>query len=223
MTIREAVEFVDEVFPNTFSNERKTQWLSQCDAEVWTDVMLQPAGRFSGYRWAEDADLELIAPEAYEMMYVYWLQAQMHMAYQEIAEYTNAAQQYNHLRARFAIWYADTYDPAHGGRMTLIRIPTIRQGETATLVFTLPVSPDEIASVTGVLYGDEGEYGRWEKTDMEIDGMTAAVEMTSEETLALPVGIAWFSAVCVLTDGRRAEAQEPMKLRVCATALGGGI
>lgn len=223
MTIRDAVEFVDEVFPNTFSNERKTAWLSQCDAEVWTDVMLLPQEQFKSYRWDEDADLNLIAPEAYEMMYVYWLQAQMHMAYQEIAEYTNAAQAYNKLRARLAIWYADTYDPAHGGRMKIHQLPSIRQGETATLVFTLPEEPDGITSITGVLYGNDGEYGRWGKTDMEIDGMTAAVEMTSEETLALPVGIAWFSAVCILTDGRRAEAQAPMKLRVCPTALGGEI
>lgn len=223
MTIRDAVEFVDEVFPNTFSNERKTAWLSQCDAEVWTDVMLLPQEQFRSYRWDEDADLNLIAPEAYEMMYVHWLQAQMHMAYQEIAEYTNAAQAYNHLRTRLAIWYADTYDPAHGGRMEIRQLPSIRQGETTTLVFTLPTEPYGITSITGVLYGNDGEYGRWEKTDMEIDGRTAAVEMTSEQTLELPTGIAWFSAVCVLADGRRAEAQAPMKLRVCPTALGGEI
>lgn len=134
MTLREIITFTDEIMPNTFSEMTKTRWLSQCDASIWNDVMLLPAWEFPGYRWDFDADRALIAPQAYEMMYVYWLQAQMHKAYQEIAEYTNDAQLYNSLRTRFVIWYADTFDPAHGGVMPLPPITSFRAGDDATIL-----------------------------------------------------------------------------------------
>ena len=208
MTIREAIAFVDETFPNTFSNETKTRWLSQCDAEIWQDVMLLPPIAFPGYRWETDADRPLIAPEAYEMMYVNFLDAQMHKAYQEIAEYTNAAQLYNHLRTRFTIWYADTFDPAHGGIMPLPPITTFRRGETATLVlaWVFPYPPERISDLRLTMSNVQTVY-TFDVDRFDVYSGYMAYTFTQAESLTLTPGIYRFHAVGLTTDGTRFETQ----------------
>lgn len=219
MTIREVIGFADETFPNTFSNETKTKWLSQCDAEIWQDVMLLPPPAFPGYNWDEDADLDLLAPEAYEMLYVYWLDAQMHKAYQEIAEYTNAAQLFNHLRARIAIWYADTFDPAHGGVKPDLFPPTVRQGETLTLAYRIPYRGEDLETLQTIFRTQDQVILTLALSDVTVDGHTVRADLTQAQSLALPVGVVTVSFVGTTAAGKRFETQKAMKIRVRATSV----
>lgn len=217
MTIREAIGFVDETFPNTFSDETKTRWLSQCDAEIWNDVMLLPTFAFEGYDWETDADLDLIVPEAYEMLYVYWLSAQMHKAYHEIAEYSNDAQMYNAARRRFTIWYADTFDPAHGGRMPNVVPPTIHRGETVTLVYEIPCDAGDVDALVTVFISEGQTVLSLAKSDVTLEGNTVTAELTQAQSLALPIGVITVQAAGETTEGKRFETQKAMKFRVRAT------
>lgn len=224
MTVREAIGFVDEIFPNTFSNETKTRWLSQCDAAIWNDVMLLPAYSFPGYRWMYDSDRPLIVPEAYEQLYVYWLSAQMHKAYAELPEYENDAQLYNSLYKRFVIWYADTFDPAHGGVMPLPPITTFRRGETATIIlpWIFPYKPEDVASlsVTMTNESDMTVYA-FDPTRFNAFSGYMSYDMTHEETLALTPGVYSFHAIgqtSAATGGRHFENHvTPLKLVVMDT------
>ena len=40
MTVQEAIEFTDRVKPNSFTDEDKTRWLSDCESMVQTQVFL---------------------------------------------------------------------------------------------------------------------------------------------------------------------------------------
>ena len=223
MTIREAIGFVDEIFPNTFSNETKTRWLSQCDAEIWNDVMLLPAYAFPGYRWQSDADRPMLVPEAYEQLYVYWLSAQMHKAYQEIAEYSNDAQLYNALRTRFVIWYADTFDPAHGGVMPLPPVTTFRRGETATIIIGwLPYKPEDIATLLVMFRSENGASFDLQKSDLTFGTDYVSYTFTTAQSLALTPGIYDIAIGGTTTDGKRFETQVNLwKLSVLDTIMGG--
>ena len=45
MTIKECFDFVDEVKPNYFSNERKLQWINEVEGLVQTKVSAYSTGR----------------------------------------------------------------------------------------------------------------------------------------------------------------------------------
>ena len=220
MTIRETINFVDEIMPNTFSERAKTLWLSQCDAEIWNDVMLLPSYAFPGYRWETDADRPLLAPEAYEMLYVYWLQAQMHKAYQEIAEYANDAQLYNSLRTRFVIWYADTFDPAHGGVMPLPPITTIRRGETATMLAALlPYEASKIDKLRLMFTSPDASFTLTED-DVTMYDRYVSYTFTQAQSLALFPGMYDIAVGGLTTDGQRFETQVNLwKLSVLDTRM----
>ena len=220
MTIRETINFVDEMMPNTFSEMTKTRWLSQCDAEIWNDVMLLPSYAFPGYKWETDADRPLLAPEAYEMLYVYWLQAQMHKAYQEIAEYANDAQLYNSLRTRFVIWYADTFDPAHGGVMPLPPITTIRRGETATMLAALlPYEASKISKLRLMFTSRDASF-TLDEDDVTMYNRYVSYTFTQAQSLDLVPGLYDIAVGGLTTDGQRFETQVNLwKLSVLDTRM----
>ncbi len=220
MTIREIITFTDEIMPNTFSEMTKTRWLSQCDASIWNDVMLLPSYAFPGYKWETDADRPLLAPEAYEMMYVYWLQAQMHKAYAEIPEYSNDAQLYNSLRTRFVIWYADTFDPAHGGVMPLPPGTTIRRGETATMLAALlPYEASKIDKLRLMFTSQDASFTLTED-DVTMYDRYVSYTFTEEASLALDTGMYDIAVGGLTTDGNRFETQVNLwKLSVLDTRM----
>lgn len=221
MTIREVIGFVDEIFPNTFSSETKTRWLSQCDAAIWNDVMLLPAWMFPGYTFELDADLPLLVPNAYDELYVYWVSAQMHKALAELPEYANDAQLYNALRTRFVIWYADTFDPAHGGVMPLPSGPVVRQGETTTMTVHLPYPEDQISELH-IRITNGTESFSISKTDVTFDGQTARYVFSSAQTMAMEPGVWIISLYGVTTDAERFEpVGNAMRLYLVSTAFPG--
>lgn len=46
-TLKSVIDMVDEIKPNAFSNEAKTQWLNECEGLVQTEVLLSQAKRSS--------------------------------------------------------------------------------------------------------------------------------------------------------------------------------
>ena len=219
MTIREAIGFVDEMFPNGFSNETKTRWLSQCDAGIWQDVMLLPAWMFPGYSFELDADLPLLVPTAYEALYVYWLSAQMHKAYAELAEYANDAQLYNAARTRFVIWYADSFDPAHGGVMPLPSGPVVRQGESADMTVLLPYPAQQIETLRIRLTNGTDMI---DEDDVELEGHSARYSFPSAQTLEMEAGVWTISLYGTTTQGERFEpVGNAMRLYIVSTAFPG--
>ena len=113
MKIREAIERLDEVFPNTFDDVQKVRWLGRLDhsivTELWNNYETLCGADFTPYSEETDLDTEILVQEPYCELYSLYLQAQIHMATGETGLYATAAQAFNIAYQRYADFINRTY------------------------------------------------------------------------------------------------------------------
>jgi hypothetical protein len=121
MKIKEAIDRADELSPNAFSQDLKRIWLSTLDHLIYEKIILTHEGHenvtFAEY--GEDTDLfetDLLVPEPFTEIYVYWLKAKMDEANGEYTAYIDDRQQYNTLYSDFSAWYNRTHMPIQTAR-----------------------------------------------------------------------------------------------------------
>ena len=116
MTVIQAIQQTDALRPNTYSTGRKIRWLSQLEAMVKRLVIdahaEEPERPFSGFTEETDTRTELLMPAPYDGAYLYWLEAQIHYANEDIALYNSAMEMFN---AVFRAYKAD-YKRNHTSR-----------------------------------------------------------------------------------------------------------
>lgn len=99
MTIQQAIERVNEMRAgNSSSDEIKIIWLSELDGMIYNDVILKHKGNEGVVKpvyTAENTLAELIAEPPYDVLYVYYLMAQIDLAASEINKYNASVQLYN--------------------------------------------------------------------------------------------------------------------------------
>ena len=113
MTILQAIETIDELVHNAYSQEQKVGWLSQLDSMVKEQVIDThddpPEVIFEGYTPDTPMDTVLLIPEPYEEAYLHWLQAQIHYYNGEYGKYNQALSQYKAVFSAFANRYNATH------------------------------------------------------------------------------------------------------------------
>ena len=221
MTIRDVIAYVDEIHDNEFSEALKCRWVSECEARIWSGIMLQPPQSFDNYEWQYDADRTLLMPPPYDEIYPAYLHAKIYLAYHEAQQYQNAMAAFNKLYDQTAIWYAKTFDPAHGGCMEVVEPETIVQGETVTIAFTLPYDATALGSLRATISANGRQLLTIEREQMTLSGDEALFALTQSQSLDLPVGIIRVSIAGTDTDGNRFEAYPPLEIRVVATGIEG--
>lgn len=99
MTIIGAINQIDSLKPNTYSVKQKIQWLSQLDAIVKRQVIDAHDGSeqisFDGYDENTDVNTVLLMPAPFDIAYLYWLEAQVHYAYEDIDMYNSSILMFN--------------------------------------------------------------------------------------------------------------------------------
>jgi len=94
MKIIEAISQVDSLKPNTYSAKQKLLWLSQLEALVKQQVLdVQGGGDclpFPGFTEDTDTETQLLMPAPFDAAYLYWLEAQIHYANEDIGLYNSA-------------------------------------------------------------------------------------------------------------------------------------
>ena len=115
MTIREAIDRVDNLLFNTYTDAEKINWLSRLDEQV--ALLVQDAGSADRPWYTADADKDtrLLVPSPFDEMYIYWLMAQMSYANGEIDKYNNAIALYNTEYAAYEKWYHRNHRPKDPG------------------------------------------------------------------------------------------------------------
>ena len=117
MTIMEAVRQVDVLKPNAYSIRQKIQWLSQLEAMVYRLVLGKTeAGDFPGFGDETDTDTVLAMPAPFDMAYLYWLEAQIHYANEDMDLYNRAIVQFNGIYAEFKAAYKRSHRARAVGR-----------------------------------------------------------------------------------------------------------
>lgn len=223
MTIRDVIEYVDEIHDNEFSDELKCRWVSECEARIWSGIMLLEPLEYVPYEWQYDADRALLMPAPYDEIYTAYLHAKIYLAYHEAQNYQNAMAAFNKLFDQTSIWYAKAYDPAHGGQMEIMEVPTIVQGETAAVAFTLPYDHTALSTLRAVVTAGGAAVATFEMADMELSGTEAVFTLSEEQSLQLPVGIMSIAIGGADGEGNRFEAWPPLFVRVVETGIGGAL
>ena len=115
MKIIEAINRVDALKRNTYSQPDKVQWLSRVDQMVKRHIIDTHEGAeavtFTGYDDATDLDTELLVPAPYDELYLRWMEAMIDFHNGEYGKYNNAVDMFNTSYAAFQNYYNRTHMP----------------------------------------------------------------------------------------------------------------
>lgn len=114
MTIMGAINHLNAVKPNSYTQTEKIKWLSTLDGIVKAEIIDTHEGgediTFNGY---DEFSLmqELLVPAPYDDMYIKWLEAQIDYANGEYGKYNNSITLYNTAYAAYVKYYNRTHMP----------------------------------------------------------------------------------------------------------------
>ena len=115
MTIIEAINQVDSIKPNSYSQSDKIEWLSRLDGLIKKHIIDTHEGGesvvFNGYDDSTPLDTKLIAEAPYDAVYLSWLEAKIDYANGEFNKYNNSAVAYNTDYSAFERYYNRTHMP----------------------------------------------------------------------------------------------------------------
>ncbi len=115
MTLLQAIEGIDELMHNTYSQEQKVRWLSSLDAMVKEQLIdtheNPPEVIFTGYNEETPLDTVLLIPEPYDPCYLHWLEAQICYHNGEYGKYNQALQQHKAVFSAYVNRYNATHMP----------------------------------------------------------------------------------------------------------------
>ena len=99
MTIIEAINKIDSLKHNTYSQSDKIDWISRLDAMVKKHIIDTHEGAdevtFKGYDEITELSTELLVPAPYDEMYLRWMEAQIDYHNGEYSKYNNAILMFN--------------------------------------------------------------------------------------------------------------------------------
>ena len=115
MTIIEAINRIDSLKPNNYTQEDKIKWLSTIDGVIKEEIINTHEGAdaviFDGYDVDTALDTVLIVPAPYDDIYVKWLEAQIDYFNGETAKFNNSIAMYNTAYSVFERYYNRTHMP----------------------------------------------------------------------------------------------------------------
>ena len=115
MTIIEAINRVDALKPNSYSQDEKIGWLSKLDGTIKSEIIDTHEGAesvvFEGYDSNTSLSTILLAPAPHDDMYIRWLGAQIDYANNEIGKYNNEMVMFNTLYAKYERYYNRNHMP----------------------------------------------------------------------------------------------------------------
>lgn len=125
MTIREAIDKVDELRHNDIPDERKVSWLSNLDMQVKLSIIDthsthahchdRPVMPFMGYGPETPDDTELLIKAPFDIIYRHHLEAQVCYAQGDMDGYNSAITLYNTVFSEYVNWYNHNFAPVRRG------------------------------------------------------------------------------------------------------------
>ena len=115
MTIIEAINRLDLIKPNTYTQQEKVRWLSALDGIVKANIIDTHEGGedvvFNGYDEITDISTTLLIPPPYDTVYLRWLEAQIDYNNGEYGKYNNSLVAYNDAYDLYQRQYNRTHMP----------------------------------------------------------------------------------------------------------------
>ena len=107
MTIQDLINSVDELMPNSYTENTKLKWVNELEGRVQADVFLLAPEEFK----QSTLDDELLIEYPHDKLYEPYLIAKIQFADGEYGNYQNSMQMFNSFWAEFVCWFARTYKP----------------------------------------------------------------------------------------------------------------
>lgn len=108
MTINEVITQVDELKPNQISDDIKVRWISVLEGKIIDEIILthelSEIVEFNGYT-INDMDTELLVPDTYADVYIYYIEAMIDETNNESARYASSMQMFNSAWQDYANYY----------------------------------------------------------------------------------------------------------------------
>lgn len=114
MTVIEAINRVNNVKPNTYTQTDKIAWLNELDGRIKREIIdtHEDAELVDFTEYTEDTlDVEMIAEFPYDDLYVKWLEAQIDYANGEFGKYNNSVAMFNSKMNDYANHYNSQHLP----------------------------------------------------------------------------------------------------------------
>ena len=115
MKIIEAINQIDSLKHNTYSQRDKILWLSRLDSMVKRLIIDTHEGGedvvFEGYTDTTDPETELLVPAPFDEIYLRWLEAQIDYANGEYGKYNNSILMYQASYDGYANYYNRNHMP----------------------------------------------------------------------------------------------------------------
>ena len=89
MTPNKAIEIIDRLKPNIYTDEDKLRWINELDGMVQRLVMQKD--EIAQYSYPEDMDRELLIPAPFDDSYTLFLEAKIDYYNREYGNYNNSA------------------------------------------------------------------------------------------------------------------------------------
>ena len=119
MTIIEAINKVDALKFNTYSQNDKITWLSKLDLAVKRLILdnhgNNPVPTFTGYTEDTPLNTVLLVPAPFDEIYLRWMEAQIDYYNGENDRYNNSIMLYNTMFDAYASYYTRHHRPLMGG------------------------------------------------------------------------------------------------------------
>jgi hypothetical protein len=112
MTIKELIDYVGEIRPNSYGNQTKMVWINEIEGAVQTEIMgIYPADLMS-YDANTDLDTELLVKAPHAKLYAWYVVAMMDLVSMGDAAYENSYRIFNKFWDEYARWYLRTHRAA---------------------------------------------------------------------------------------------------------------
>lgn len=115
MTIRDAINRLDALIFNTYSNDDKVRWLSGLDTAIKQQIIDTHEGGqnviFTGYTPQTPETTVLLVPAPFDDVYLRWMEAQIHYHNGEYDKYNAAIILYNTAFDAYAGYYNRMHMP----------------------------------------------------------------------------------------------------------------
>lgn len=116
MTIIQAISTTDEMKPNAMSPTLKYKYLTEIEQLVHEEVLMRhvhPPEQETKPVYTEDADddTELLVPDPYSMLYVYWLMSKIDIQTQEDGRYNVDRAHFENAWETMSDWWTRNHRP----------------------------------------------------------------------------------------------------------------
>lgn len=164
MKLIEAINRIDALKHNTYTQADKVRWLSTVDSMVKNHVIDTHEGAeevsFSGYDDNTDLQTELLMSAPYDEAYLRWLEAQIDYHNGEYGKYNNAVEMFTTVYDSFKAYYNRTHMPC-GTKFKYFGGSATKQQQPAKPVVSIPAVRIAVVELLGEKWvGDASPYSQ---------------------------------------------------------------